>query len=201
MRPRRNWRINFFTKSQTQMNSGPVAYRYAKALLKYVQESGYGDKVYSQVCSLVHVMEELPQLADVMTSSDISVDMKISLMTTALGEDADPAVVNFLKLVSTNRRQDYFLRILLAFVDQYRHANNIMVGSLVTAVEIDGLKESLEVMLGQKTSAQVYLDSSVNPEILGGFIFELDGCRLDASVEGKLAQVRRQLVEPNNRIV
>ena len=45
------------------------------------------------------------------------------------------------------------------------------------------------------------LDVDVEPEILGGFVFELDGYRVDASVENHLAQIRRKLIEPNNRIV
>ena len=44
------------------MNIGIIASRYAKSLLKYVQESGAGERVYSQVTLLVRVMEALPQM-------------------------------------------------------------------------------------------------------------------------------------------
>jgi F-type H+-transporting ATPase subunit delta len=91
--------------------------------------------------------------------------------------------------------------MLWAFIEQYRHANNIKVGSIVTAVEIEGLKERLESLFHEKTGAQVQLSVDVVPDILGGFIFELDGYRVDASVENHLAQIRRKLIEPNNRIV
>lgn len=184
------------------MNSGPIAYRYAKALLKYVQESGSGDKVYSQACSLEYIIEELPQMSEYLAAvEDVTIDKKISLLRTALGEDADPAIVSFLKLLSTNRRLDYFPRMLSAFIDQYRQANNIKVGSLVMATEIDGFQDSLEELLSKEAGSQIHLETSLDPNLLGGFVLELDGCRLDASVEGKLAQIRRQLIEPNNRIV
>ena len=39
------------------MNAGIVASRFARALLKFVQETGIGDKVYSQACVLVLRME------------------------------------------------------------------------------------------------------------------------------------------------
>ena len=184
------------------MNSGPIAYRYGKALLKYVQETGSGENVYSQAMTLVSIMAEVPQMADFITNaSDVSVDQKISLLSTALGGDPDPAIVNFLKLVSTNRRLEYFPRMLWAFIEQYRQANNIKVGSIVTAVEIEGLRERLEKLFQEKTGARVQLNVDVEPEILGGFVFELDGYRVDASVENHLAQIRRKLIEPNNRIV
>ena len=41
----------------------------------------------------------------------------------------------------------------------------------------------------------------IDPEILGGFVFEMDGYRLDASVESQFRRIRRQLIEKNNRIV
>ena len=184
------------------MNSGPIAYRYGKALLKFVQESGSGENVYSQAQNLVLIMDEVPQLAQfLINASDVSVEEKISLLSTALGGEPDPAIVNFLKMVSTNRRLEYFPRMIMSFIEQYRQANNIKVGSIVTAVEIDGLQESLEGQFHEKTGAQVQLKVNVDPDIIGGFIFELDGCRLDASVESHLANIRRKLIEPNNRIV
>ena len=184
------------------MNIGIIASRYAKALLMYVQESGAGEKVYSQVILLVRIMDVLPQmklyLAD---ESDVSVERNVSLMTAALGEEADPALVKFLKLVSDNHRVELFPRMLLAFIEQYRSAHNVKVGRIVTASELEGLRERLEVLIQKKTGGQVQLEERVDPEIIGGFVFELDGVRLDASVEGHLARIRRQLVEKNNRIV
>ena len=64
------------------MNIGIIASRYAKALLMYVQESGAGEKVYSQVIRLVHVMDALPQMKlYVADESDVSFERKVSLMS------------------------------------------------------------------------------------------------------------------------
>lgn len=184
------------------MNIGIIASRYAKSLLMYVRESGAGEKVYSQVTLLVRVMEALPQMKlYIADESDVSFERKVSLMSAALGEEADPALVRFLKMVSGNHRVELFPRMLLAFIEQYRNANNVKVGSVVTASEIAGLADRLEELFHEKTGGQVYLEEKVDPDIIGGFIFELDGVRLDASVEGHLARIRRQLVEKNNRIV
>ena len=184
------------------MNIGIIASRYAKSLLMYIQESGAGEKVYSQVTLLVRVMEALPQMKlYIADESDVSFERKVSLMSAALGEEPDPALVRFLKMVSDNHRVELFPRMLLAFIEQYRNANNVKVGTVVTASEIVGLGDRLEELFHEKTGGQVYLKEKVDPDIIGGFIFELDGVRLDASVEGHLARIRRQLVEKNNRIV
>lgn len=184
------------------MNAGLIASRYARAFLRYVQESGSGEKVYSQISRLVRVIGELPQMKTYLEdSSDVSLEKKLSLLSAALDSPVDPSISDFLKMVSRNRREEYFHRMLLSFIEQYRDANNIKVGRVVTAVPYEALGTRLESLCHDKTGAEVHLSEEVNPDIIGGFIFELDGYRLDASVENYLSRIRRQLVEKNNRIV
>lgn len=184
------------------MNSGLIASRYAKAFLMYVQEAGSGEKVYSQVCRLVRVIGELPQMKTYLEdSSDVSLERKISLLSAALESPVDDAIADFLKLITRHHREEYFHRMLLSFIGQYRVANNIKVGRVVTAVPYDDLGDRLERIFHDRTGAEVHLIEEVNPDIIGGYIFELDGYRMDASVETQLARIRRQLVEKNNRIV
>lgn len=184
------------------MNAGIIAARYAKAFLEYIREEGSGDKVYPQTVELVRAMNEVPQLKDYITDTlDISLNQKLSLLSAALQRPLDPSISRFLKLVTDQRRLEYFPRMLLSFIEQYRAANNIKVGSIVTAVPNDGLRDRLEVLFHDRTGAEIHLQEKVNPDIVGGFIFELDGYRLDASVESHLARLRRQLIEKNNRIV
>ena len=184
------------------MNTGVIASRYAKALLKFVQENGTGKEVYSQSCILVAQIDGLPQLKRYLEeAADVSLDKKLNLIAAALGESPSPSIVRFLTLVYEHRREEMFSRMLHSFIEQYRRANNIMVGKLVTAVPNDDLCRRLEELFHEKTGAEVYLEESVDPELIGGFLFELEGRRLDASVSGQLECIRRQLVEKNNRIV
>ena len=184
------------------MNAGIVASRYAKALLKYVQEEGLGERVYSQVRVLVRVMNEVPQMKDYLTDAlNVSLEQKISLLSAALDTPLEPSVERFLRLVSSHRRVEFFPRMLLSFIEQYRAENNIMVGRIVTAVHNEGLQERLENVFHNRTGAEVHLQEKVDSDIIGGFVFELEGCRIDASVESQLQRLQRQLVEKNNRIV
>lgn len=184
------------------MNAGIVASRYAKALLKYVQENGAGIEVYSQSTTLVAYMNELPQLRQyVEDSTEVSLEKKISLLSSALGGSLSPSLVRFLELLSQHHRMEFLFRMLISFIEQYRSANDIKVGRLVTAVPMNGLRERLEGIFAEKMSSEVHLEEKIDSELIGGFVFELDGFRLDASVEGQLERLRAQLIEKNNRIV
>ena len=183
------------------MNSGVIASRYAKAFLKFVQETGTGDKAYSQACVLALRMSEINQLHEFLMSETLDVEKKIDLVSAALGEAIVPELERFICLVSGHRRMEHLLRMLYSFIYQYRDANGIKVGRLISASPVMGLKERLEELLKMRTGAQVHLEASVNPELIGGFVFELDGLRLDASVESQFRRIRNELVEKNNRII
>ena len=184
------------------MNTSPIAHRYAKALLKFVQERGTGNIVYSQALILVLRLQEIPALADVvLKNSELSLERKVQLMNSALGEQMQDELCRFVVLVHQRKRIDLLLRILSSFIDQYRCANLIKVGRLVTASAVSGLRENLQSILSESLQATVFLEEEINPKILGGFVFELDGSRLDASVEGHLDRIRRRLVQNNNRII
>ncbi len=184
------------------MNEGILSSRYAKALLKFTMETGNGNKVYSQAGILVLRMEEFPQLKDYIQKHDeISLEEKLKLLGMALGEPMSMEIKRFVELVNQRRRLEFFMRMLYSFIAQYRDANNIKVGRLITAMPAEGLQERMEQFFHERTGAEVHLEMKVNPEIMGGFIFELGDWRLDGSVENHFRRIRRQLIEKNNRIV
>ena len=41
----------------------------------------------------------------------------------------------------------------------------------------------------------------MDPDIIGGFVFEVDDLRMDASVKGQMEKTREKLLDRNNRIV
>ena len=184
------------------MNTGVVAYRYGKALLKYVQERGTGEIVYRQVLSLVQRMSSYEQLKHILENrDDVPQQQKKELMAAAVEETLAPELASFADLVHSQGRMNFLFRMLNSFITQYREANGIIVGRLTTAVPVEGLKEKLEKIFSGRTGASVRLVEDVDEDIIGGFVLELDGCRLDASVEGRLRKIRDELIEKNNRIV
>ena len=65
-------------------------------------------------------------------------------------------------------------------------------------VKITGrLKELIEA----QTRGKLELEASVKPDLIGGFVFEMNCERLDASVATQLRSIKRQFAEKNRRIV
>lgn len=184
------------------MNTEVISSRYAKALLSYVTEAGTGEKVYSQVCDIVQKMHQVPQLREyVLKLDEISLEKKSDLLSAALDEPLAEELRNFMKLVHAHRRMELFQSMLWSFIRRYRQEAGLKVGSLVMAASDDGLCGRLEEILGRRTSSKVDFNCKVDPELIGGFVLELDGYRLDASARSALDRIRRRLVDEGNRIV
>ena len=184
------------------MNAGIIASRYAKAFLKYVQENGAGNDVYSQACVLALRMQEVRQLADaIQKHPEIGIDRKIDIICAAVGEPIADELDRFARLVCVNKRMEHFMRIMVSFIDQYRELRGIKVGRLVTAMPAPELKASLEAVMYEKTGVKVLLEESVDESLIGGFVLQVEDLRMDASVQTQLRRLHEGLVDKANRIV
>lgn len=184
------------------MNEGVIASRYARALLKYVQEDGTGDKAYAQVCVLVLRMEEIVRMRDYVQNHDgISLQKRLELLSSALGEPLQDALERFVTLVYRKRRMECLMRMFISFMQQYRKAADIKVGRLVTVCPAEGLRERLEALVQERTGARVQISAEIDEDIIGGFVFRVEDLLLDASVRTQMRRIERRLIDNNNRIV
>ncbi len=61
--------------------------------------------------------------------------------------------------------------------------------------------QSLKALVKGKTGDDVIIDVDVDPSLVGGFVLDLDGYLLDASVKRQLEVIREQFIERNRRII
>lgn len=158
------------------MNQGAVSSRYATAFLRLVQEGGRGEQVFTQVRALLADASSVPQ-------------------------PLEPDIQKLVLLLRRNRRLDCLKFVLNDFVRMWCEANHVVVAKLVSAVASPELPARAEALLASRTGCRVILDYSVDAELLGGFVLELENETLDASVRRQLDDIRRQLVQKNNRII
>ncbi len=179
------------------MNQGLIPSRYAKALYKFAVEKGKADRVYVLMKNLEAAFAAQPRLQEVMNNPYIAVDDKTRLlMTAAKAEKTDSCYVDFLKLLVENKRIDFSRGIALAYLDIYREENNIYLVRLITAAdlpqaEIDKLHDLVKRHLN---GASMEFSRTVDPELIGGFVININSERLDASISNELKQLRLKLL-------
>lgn len=186
------------------MDIGVIAKRYAKALLEFAMAQNTADTVYEEVQQFIESYKTIPQLAQVLGNPLLPQSQKEKVICQAASTAVSPTFQKFAALVVAHRRESFMLFIAHSFVSLYREMKHISIGKLITAVPVSQkVADRLEKMVEQQSqgSVDVVLESTVNPDILGGFIFQIDDLRLDASVRTQFDLIKKQFIEKNKRII
>ncbi|MEE0991323.1 MAG: F0F1 ATP synthase subunit delta [Paludibacteraceae bacterium] len=172
------------------MNNGKISIRYAKALLSSAKEAKVEEKVYSEMTTLESAFAQIQLLKQAMTNPTLTKEDKIKLLNSVFNNKASKLTQGFITLVVENGREDYFHRIALSFQELYRKDKNIVVTHLTTAIELDEpLKKKIINSVEEQENSKVELRTEVNPDIIGGYILDIDGKRLDASIIRQLSKL------------
>lgn len=158
------------------MNTGAISTRYAKALLKYSKENSCLEQVVSQVKAMLSDPESVPS-------------------------PLEPCLAKFIELLVQRGRMDSLLPIFRSFIDMYHRETGIRRARLTVVEDSQALRDKILALLEKQTGCGIILETVVDPSIVGGFVLEVDGYILDASIRHQLDTIRRQFIISNNRIV
>ncbi len=176
------------------MHKVNISVRYAKALYAYSAKGGNEHRVYECANMLIKSFGTFPALASALENPTIKRDEKHQLLVSASGKSIPAELENFFELILGNDREPETLRIFLSFSELYRKRNDIHRCRVTTAVETNSETESRIITAVMKaTGGKVEIEKIVDPSIIGGFILEVENRMLDASVSGKLKQIRKNL--------
>jgi ATP synthase F1 delta subunit len=171
-----------------------VAHRvYAQALLEAAAEAGRLAEVREQLGDFVAAIESSAELRSLLRNPQIEPHVKRDALAAALG-DADPLVRNFLLLLAEKGRvgetEDVQRELERLVAAQAR----VLELELTTAIELTDA-EAAEVVsqIEQASGRRVEATRSVDPDLIGGIVIQAGSQRLDASVRGRLDQLRQEL--------
>lgn len=184
------------------MNVGIISMRYAKAFIAFASENGVEDIVYKEVDALSRNFMVEPTLRKTLDNPVLQSEEKFSLVCNAAGAKVSQEFISFIKLVLGRKREKHLQSICLMYIDLYRKQKNITLGKLTTAWPVSKETEDrMKQMVIGETHGTVEFETKVDPEIEGGFIFEIGTYRLDASIATQFRRVKQQFIEKNRRIV
>lgn len=184
------------------MDIGIVSKRYAKALYAYADENGRAETVYREMQALADSYRDAAMLRPILENPVVAKEEKLKLLYEAAGGKVSDEYKRFVALVLDERRERFMQFMTYSYMNLFRKMNHIRVGKLITASPVkEETTERIKSMMAEGTSGTVELETSVDPSVMGGFIFEIDFNRLDASIAAQINKVRRQFIEKNRRIV
>ena len=169
---------------------------YAEALFEAARERDELEGALDDLKDFVAALEESEELSLFFYGGQIPEREKRRAID-ALTEGMTLSARNFLKVLSDNGREEILEEVLLRYEELVKeHLGRVEV-EVTTAVElseeeVSRLKERLGRLLEGR---EVILDTSVDPDILGGAVFRFGGRMVDSSVRGQLLSLREEMLE------
>jgi len=184
------------------MNTGLIPVRYATALLDFANASELQDRVYIEAKSVIKSYFQFSELRTVLDNPVLAKAEKRKIIIMAAGGKVCKPFEKFIDLLLENNREKFLLSVSLKYIDLFRKQKNIHYGKLTTASPINAATEKrLMAMVENTTGGTIEMEKVIDPEILGGFLFEVDFVRWDASISGQLRRIKKEYIEKNNKIV
>ena len=170
-----------------------IAAVYARSLFEVAQEQDKLDPIRDQLGEFADALNDTRELQVFFFSPYFSTAEKVDGLDRAVS-DADPMVVNFLKLLIENHRMPVIFRVRREFDQLWQEENKLLPVQVTSAVELDTATVSqIGDRIAEQTGRKVDLSATVDPDVLGGLVVRVGNSILDASIRNRLEQLRKQV--------
>ena len=170
---------------------------YARALYEAAREQDRVDVARDQLAELAGALEASPELEAFLANPQLDPGAKASVLE-QVTEGGDPIVRNFVRLVASKGRGRQLRAIAEEFEAIVDREQGRLKVELTTAYVLD--EDEARAIVGrieQASGRTVEASRSVDPDLIGGMILQAGSLRVDASVRGRIARLRRELVTRN----
>ncbi len=178
------------------MNHGLIPQRYAKALYKVCLEKKNTADMYAEMKALSAAFAMDPRLQKTLSNPFVNRQDKAKLLETAIGSDVSQEYKGLVRLLLDNGREEFARDTALAFRKMYRERNHISLVHITAAGNLpdDEMERLRQLVRRAFPRRRLEVTETVNANLIGGFVVDVDSVRMDASLSNELQQLRQTLL-------
>lgn len=179
------------------MQNPRLASRYAKSLIDLAIERNSLEETLSDMQLLNGICLQSPDFVQMLRSPVIPGSKKTAVLNAVVQDKTSPLTKAFINLLVTKGREMNLPEISESFIAQYKELKNIKTVKVTTAVAMDDKMKNtvMSKVASFMPSATIELATSVNADLIGGFVLEMEDQLFDASVKKKLNDIRTNVVD------
>lgn len=176
------------------MNESQIAVRYSKALFLNALEENIQDKV----------MDDLKYISETLRNKDMIFFMESPVVKSNLKEESfkeifqdkiEELTLNFLILVLKNKRENYLNRIIYNYQKIYKAHKGLKRAEIIVSGKIEeDTKLKFHKILKDIFNSEIEVIEKIKPEIIGGFIIQVEDIQIDASLSTSLNKLKESLL-------
>lgn len=179
-----------------------VSKRYAASLLDVAKDKPGIESVEKDIRGLLELVKESSELKQMLIDPRIQLSDKKSVLTTVCERAGYNAVTaKFVSVLADNGRLDILSTVLDVVIECIEEMRGVVLAQVISANDMDKKQQdALTKTLVKTLGAQIRLDVSTDPSLLGGMVLQVGSMRIDDSVKNKLERLERQLIGGSTKI-
>ena len=153
-------------------------------------------RYHKDILYLKSIFENSQELVNFLNNPVITSDQKLQVVKALDSERTGEITKSFNRLLIRKGRESYLPEIAEAFIEQYKEQKGILTVTLTTAIPVsDEVKNAIISRIKRDGKMkEVELVCVVQENIIGGFILEGNGKRIDASVAYDLTKIKNRFL-------
>lgn len=172
-----------------------ITNRYAKALLDLAISENQLDVIVNDLEFVKKSILSLRELSLLIKSPIVKRDKKRKIFNELFKDKISETALKFCELIINRQRSELLLDIIQRFLELKDEYLNIKSVSVKSAIELDEIQlNELRTVLEKKLGKQVHINLTIDKNLIGGFIVQIDDTVIDASLKHQLELLRKKFL-------
>ncbi len=174
------------------MKHSRAAIRYAKAVLSLSLDLKNADKINEDMHSISTTIAGSKELEIMLSSPVIKTKVKKSTLLKVF-KNLDKTTISLIDQLIANKRLPILANIARQYIIIYDDHKGSEVAKVTTAVPLTkALEEKVLAKVKEIVGKKVSIEKIIDPSIIGGFILRVGDKQFDASISGKIKNLRKE---------
>lgn len=169
-----------------------AALRYAKATINLAEDQKKTAEVNSNMLLISQTINDSAELQSFLNNPVSKADVKLNVINTIFNNKLDSITQGVLKLLVANKRLALLPFVAKQYTNLFEKLQGVEVATVTTAIPLSkDLEQKILTKVKELTNKEVSLENNIDESIIGGFILQIGDKQFDASITGKLNNLRR----------
>lgn len=170
-----------------------IARRYTLALYEIAKEDNIIDRILEDFLLIKNTAESSRELMLLLRSPIINYNKKFSALTAIFSKAVSGLTMKLISLLCEKNRESSLYDISLDFETLVNEKKGLAKAKVTTAIELtDKEKNNIILNLKQFTGKELIPSFTIDKEIKGGFVAQVNDTIIDASIKRQLELLKEQ---------
>jgi len=178
-----------------------AALRYAKAALNLAKEANNTKEINNDMLLISSTVDGSKDLQAFLNNPISKSDDKLKVVNGLFGDKINSVTNGIIKLLVSNKRLNLLPFVAKQYNLLFDKEQGVDVAKVISAIPLtDDLKAKVLAKVKALTKKEAVLENIVDKSIIGGFILQIGDKQFDASISGKLGNLRKNFEKNDYKV-